>query len=535
MRANAEVAERLREIADLLDLQGEKFKPEAYRRAARSIEATPEDLADLAKRGTLGSIPGVGEAIEEKTREFLKEGKIPYLERLRLEVPPGLVEIMRLPGLGPKTARRFHLELGIEGPAELSAAIEGGRLNGVKGFGPTKIAQIREALAAAGPPAARMPLAAADAVARALVAALTKAAPIDRIEIAGSLRRRRETIGDLDILTTSDRPEEVLSAFGALPDVQKVVLRGTTKETVRLASGTQVDLRVVAPEEFGAALQYFTGSKDHNVHLRTLARDKGLKVNEYGVYRGEERIASRTEEEVYAALGFRWMPPEIREDHGEIDAALAGTLPRLIALGDLKGNLHVHTPLDPSAEELRKILDEGRALGFDYLGLVVPDAEPAAEVVRAREGAQGTPKKLHVLLGVERESGRPAPLPRGIDYWIATPAATASPAGRERGGPKGAPPPALLAHGLPGGPEKTVSGPPVDINPESPESGIDSARLRSLAESGVPLHLSAGVAPGTPRERMDLAVGFARRGWATPATIANTRGWPWGPPSKSRP
>lgn len=531
MRANAEVAERLREIADLLDLQGEKFKPEAYRRAARSIEATPDDLAELAKRGALGSIPGVGEAIEEKTREFLKEGKIPYLERLRLEVPPGLVEIMRLPGLGPKTARRFHLELGIEGPAELATAIEQGRLNGVRGFGPTKIAQIREALAAVGPPAERMPLAKAAAVARDLVVALTKVAPIDRIEVAGSLRRRRETIGDLDILTTSDRPEEVLAAFGRLPAVAKVVLRGTTKETVRLASGTQVDLRVVAPEEFGAALQYFTGSKDHNVHLRSLARDRGLKVNEYGVYRGEERVASRTEEEVYAALGFPWMHPEIREDHGEIEAALAGTLPTLVTLGDLKGNLHVHLPPDAGADDLRRILDEGRTLGFNYLGVIVPDAEPPAEVLRARDGAQRTPKKLLVRIGVERAGGPGGPLPSGVDFWVAVPPAAIATAGRGRRGGKGSPPPALVAHGLTEWLERENGFVPVDVGPDSPETGLDAARLRSLAERGAPLHLSAGSAPGTARDQVDLAVGLARRGWATPPTIVNTRGWPWSSPS----
>ena len=323
MPSNAEAAEIFRNIADLLDVLGEKFKPEAYRRAARSIETLPEDLGKFAARDELRTIPGVGEAIAEKIREYLATGRVSYFERLQHEVPPGLVDLMHLPGLGPKTARRFWTDLGIEGPAELEGAIAQGRLDSVKGFGPKKIDQIRSALAqarTAPSSSARAPIESVYPVAERIVRVLRERARTDTVEVAGSFRRRRETVGDLDILVTSEEPERVFDAFSALPEVREVRLRGGTKETVVLTNGLQVDLRVVEPVAFGAALQYFTGSKDHNVHLRSIARDRGLKINEYGVFRGEERVGGRTEEEVYETLGLPWIPPELaggpRRDRG---------------------------------------------------------------------------------------------------------------------------------------------------------------------------------------------------------------------------
>ncbi len=311
MPSNAEAAEIFRSIADLLDVMGERFKPEAYRRAARSIDSLTEDLAQVAARGELRSVPGVGEAIEEKLREYLTTGHVHYLDRLQKEVPPGVAELLRVPGLGPKTARRFWVDLGIEGPAELIAALDAGRLAGVKGFGVKKIAQIRSAVEAARGtgPATRLPIETAYPVALEIIRALRERAGADRVEVAGSFRRGRETVGDLDVLVTSREPTRAFDVFSALPEVREVRLRGSTKETVILTNGLQVDLRVVDPGSFGAALQYFTGSKDHNVLVRTLAKDAGLRVNEYGVYRGEQRVAGATEEEVYAALGLAWIPP----------------------------------------------------------------------------------------------------------------------------------------------------------------------------------------------------------------------------------
>ncbi len=369
MATNAEVVEILRAVADVLDLEGERFKPEAYRRAARSIETLTEDLAVVAGRGELGTIPGVGAAIEEKIREYLRTGAIAYYDRIRSEVPPGVVEMMRLSGVGPKTARRFWIELHITSPAELGAAIAAHRLDGVSGIGPRKIELLRTALTRA-PPAAgtRIPLMEAYPVAERIVAAIRARAQVERVEAAGSLRRRRETVGDLDVLASSRDAKGVFDVVSALPGVREVLLRGDTKETIRLDSGLQVDVRVVAPEEFGAALQYFTGSKDHNVHLRTIARDRGLKINEYGIFRGEERVGGATEDEVYGALELAWIPPELREDRGEIEAAAAGTLPVLVTEPNVRGEMHWHVPPDASRKEVDATLAEARRRRFEYVG-----------------------------------------------------------------------------------------------------------------------------------------------------------------------
>ncbi len=528
MPSNAEAAEIFSLIADLLDVLGEKFKPDAYRRAARSIETLSEDLGRVAARNELRTIPGVGAAIEEKIREYLATGTIPYYERLRREVPPGLAELMRLPGLGPKTARRFWVELGIEGPGELSDAISQGRLLGVKGFGPKKIEQIASALraATAAPPggAARLPLEAAFPVAERILRALRAVPGSESIEVAGSFRRRRESVGDLDILATSNTPDAIFDAFSALPDVREVRLRGGTKETVVLANGLQVDLRVVEPDAFGAALQYFTGSKDHNVHLRTIARDRGLKVNEYGVFRGEERVAGRTEEEVYASLGLAWIPPELRENRGEIEAAAKGPLPPLVGPADLTGDLHVHLPSEASAEDIDRLLQEARARHLDYLGIVVagfgadgrPFALAPAAIARI---ASARPKGLTVGVAIETDGERSVDLPSGIraDYRVIRP--TAAPPGPVAASARG-PPALLLAHlgPSPGEPAERVrhwvdraraEGCALEVGP-GPER-LDSNGARLAREAGVPIGIPTGVGAAADDPTGPIALGLARR------------------------
>ncbi|MGA8302918.1 MAG: helix-hairpin-helix domain-containing protein, partial [Thermoplasmata archaeon] len=373
MPTNTDAAALFRGIADVLDVLGERFKPEAYRRAARSIESLTEGLAQVAARDELRSIPGVGDAIEEKIREYLRTGHVDYYDRLQKEVPPGILTFLKIPGLGPKTARRFWLELGVEGPGELADAIGKGRLAGVKGFGPKKVEQIRLALVGAEgrPSETRLPIEIAYPIAQHLVAGLRAAGGTQEIEIAGSFRRCRETVGDLDILVTSGEPERVFDAFSHLPEVAEVKLRGGTKETVLLSQGLQVDLRVVEPVAFGAALLYFTGSKDHNVRLRSLARDRGLKINEYGVFRGEERVGGRTEQEIYSALELAWIPPEIREDRGEIEAAAKGPLPPLVERTDLTGDLHCHLAPDAGERDVDALVASARHRGLRYLACVV--------------------------------------------------------------------------------------------------------------------------------------------------------------------
>ncbi len=532
MPSNAEAAEILHNIADLLDLLGERFKPEAYRRAARSIESLAEDLSAVAARHELRTIPGVGEAIEEKIREYLSTGAIPYYERLKHDVPPGIIELMRLPGLGPKTARRFWTELGIDGPAGLTAAIEAGRLEGVKGFGAKKVAQIRTGLASAratpSVDGGRAPSERIDPVAERLVRALKAVPGTDRVEAAGSFRRRRETVGDLDVLVTSSSPEQVFDAFSALPDIRDVRMRGGTKETVVLTSGLQVDLRVVEPAAFGAALQYFTGSKDHNVHLRSIARARGLKVNEYGVFRDDQRVAGRTEEEVYASLGLAWVPPELREDRGEIDRAARGELPALVEGKDLTGDLHVHLPPDATPEAVDRLAGTARVHHVGYVGVVVGEVDStgtvrtlSASIVERLNAASG--KGVRFAPVIESGTG-PVPDPlRALpaEYRVLRPTGSRTDPAPT---PSGNPAPMLIAHV---GANLELArrwidlarevGAAVEVGP-GPER-LDSTAARMAREAGVPLAIPTAVGRTEEDPTAAIALGFARRAGAGPMDV----------------
>lgn len=540
MSSNAELAEIFRTIADLLDVLGEKFKPEAYRRAARSIESLTEDIGAVAARGELQSIPGVGQAIAEKIEAYLRTGSIPYYEKLKHEVPPGLIDLMRLPGLGPKTARRFWVELGIEGPNELRDAIAAGRLDGMKGFGERKIEQIRSAVSG-GPGAtgsARRPIDEVYPLAHSLVRALREGAPTDRVEVAGSFRRARDTVGDLDLLVTTEQPQKVFETFSALPLVDEVVMRGDTKETVILHGDLQVDLRVVKPEEFGAAFLYFTGSKDHNVHLRSLARDRGLKVNEYGVFRGEKRIAGATEEEVYSSLDLAWIPPELREDRGEIELAARGMIPRLVTENDLKGDLHVHLPFDARPDAVDRLVQEAHARGYAYVGVVVGAVRGDGTVgllpesTRSRLAEQG-PAGLRIALALE--AGRGA-LPKALEaipheYRILRP----TPSSRESAGAgeaRHAPSATVVAHvGASTAKDASALGrwveearrlsAAIEVGP-GPER-LDSGTARQARDAGVALHVPTGLLATTPDDpTRPVALGFSRRAGAAPDGVLNT-------------
>ncbi len=541
MPTNQEAVELFQGIADLLDVLGERFKPEAYRRASRSIESLTEDLGAIAARNELRTVPGVGDAIEEKIREFLATGHLDYYDRLRKEVPPGIVELLKIPGLGPKSARRFWLELGVEGPAELADAIRAGKLEGMKGFGPKKVGQIQAALAAAGasPAGGRLPIEVAYPIAERLVAGLRAAGGVEAIELAGSFRRARESVGDLDLLVTSAEPERVFDAFSRLPEVREVRLRGGTKETVVLTQGLQVDLRVVAPEAFGAAWQYFTGSKDHNVHLRSLARDRGLKINEYGVFRGDERVAGRTEAEVYATLDLAWIPPEIREDRGEIDAAARGELPSLVERTDLTGELHCHLAPAATPREVDRTIEAARALGLGYLGFVVAweTADggrvtlPAATVAHLDSvRSPGLRVGRAVELGPSGPPGEWSPL--RADYTVVRP--TGKTPDPPTDPPKG--PPVLVAHvGGESAARKWIAwarsaGAAIEVGPGAER--LDSTGARAAREADVRLVLPTGVGNPEADPTRAVALGFARRAGTTKSDVRNaasaaevTRAW----------
>jgi DNA polymerase (family 10) len=368
---NDEIANHFFELAALYELRGgEGFRVRAYERAARALSGHGGDLAALSER-ELAAIPGVGKAVAGKVREYLASGQIQTLERLRAEIPAGLRDLVRVPGLGPRKARVLHEALGVNSVEELTAAVAAGRVAGLPGMGARTQENLARALQRLAGGLPGIPLAAALTVAEGLRDALAGAPGVTRVELAGSLRRMKATVHDLDLLAASTDPAATGRAFAALPDVVEVLAAGDTKVSVRTRHGYQVDLRVVAPGVWGAALQYFTGSQAHNVRVRERAVKAGLKLSEYGLETREgEPLAAETEEAVYRRLGLDWVPPVLREDRGEVEAAASGTLPRLVTVDDVGGDLHCHTELSPdSTAPLEVMVAAARERGYRFLAI----------------------------------------------------------------------------------------------------------------------------------------------------------------------
>ncbi|NUQ63687.1 MAG: DNA polymerase/3'-5' exonuclease PolX [Pirellulales bacterium] len=369
---NAEIANILDQIADLLEFQdANPFRVRAYRNAARSVRDYSEPLSRIAADPdrTLTDIAGIGKDLAEKITTLLQTGSLPMLQELLAEVPESVLAIMRVPGLGPKRAAAIYRELGVKSLEELAEACRQQRIRELKGFGAKTEESILQGLDIAMEAGKRLLWAQADQIAQALRAHLASCVSIRQMEFAGSYRRGKDTVGDLDLLVIAGEVGETMDCLGAYEGVRQVLLRGPTKMSVRLAEGLQVDLRVVPAESFGAALQYFTGSKEHNVVLRSMARSRGLKVNEYGVFRDEELIAGRTEEEVYATLELPCFPPELREARQEFDWAAAGRLPELIELGDIRGDLHAHSDWSDGIATIEEMADAAKARGLKYLAI----------------------------------------------------------------------------------------------------------------------------------------------------------------------
>ena len=371
---NEQVAAVLEEIADLSDLKGENpFRAVTYRAVARAIRDLREPLRDLMEQKRLESIPKVGPAVKESIEQLLTTGRAKRHEDLKQQVPSGLLTLLRVPGVGPATARTIHEHLRITSIDELEEAAKAGRLRTLPKIQAKTEENILRAIGSLRRRTGRALVVDALAAARETVAHLKERCDLDRISIAGSLRRWRETIGDVDIVVGAKDPAPVMEAFATAPGVEQVLARGDTKTTVIADRGLHVDLRVVAPDQFGAALLYFTGSKDHNVRMRGLALKRKLLLNEYGLFRvGEEKgtpVASRTEEEIFAALEMDWIPAELREDRGEIEAALAHQLPDLVELADVKGDLHAHTSWTDGRDTVADMAERARAKGYEYLAL----------------------------------------------------------------------------------------------------------------------------------------------------------------------
>lgn len=370
-RANEEAAELLRELADLLSITGgDAFKIRAYEKAARAVAGHPDDISGLDLAG-LRAIPAVGDAIARKILDYTRTGTIRQVEELRARIPAGVRALTAIPTLGPKKALVLYEELGVSSVDELEAAIRAGRLRGLKGFGPKTEENILRGIELMRGSRERVLLDAAAGVADEVAEALSALPQVERCAHAGSLRRMRETVGDVDVLAASRDPRPVMEAFTALPLAAEVVASGEKKTSVRTAKGLQVDLRVVPPESWGAALQYFTGSQAHNIRTREIAVKAGLRLSEYGLFDAEsdELIVSETEEEVYERLGLPWIHPALREDTGEIEAALKGELPRLVTEDDLRGDLHSHTDLTDGVASLEDMVAAAHARGLEYYAI----------------------------------------------------------------------------------------------------------------------------------------------------------------------
>ncbi len=369
---NKEIAKIFSEIAEFLEMEGVQFKPYAYQKAAITLETLKDDVEDLYSKGGLKGlkgIPGVGESIALKIEEYLKTGKIQYYEDFKKKLPIELDEIISVEGVGPKKAKVLYEKLGIKTLEDLEEAAKAHKIAPLFGFGEKTEKNILQAIEFLKGSKGRFLLGEILPIANEVLKKLQTLPEVERVNTAGSVRRMKETIGDVDFLVISTNPAKVMDFFVSLPGVVKVWGKGATKSSVRMKEGFDMDLRVIPPESYGAALQYFTGSKDHNIALRKIAIDKGFKLSEYGLFQGQQMIAAVSEEEVYGKLGMPWISPELREDRGEINAALAGKLPELIGYGDIKGDLHVHCNWDGGANSIAQIAEAARALGYEYVGI----------------------------------------------------------------------------------------------------------------------------------------------------------------------
>ena len=438
---NPDIARLFDEVADLLEIQdANPFRVRAYRNAARTIRDFPEPIADLVRAGTkdLTDIAGIGDDLAEKITDIVTTGELPLRKQLASKLPAGLLDLLRIPGLGPKRVKLLYKKLKVKSAADLATALDKGRVQKLKGFGPKMEEKMRAGIGQAQVGERRMLLNEAETQATALVAYLKAGGGIGQIEVAGSYRRRRETIGDLDIVVTSEGKNStpVMDRFVAYGDVREIISKGETRATVKLRGGLQVDLRAVEPDAYGAALLYFTGSKAHNIDLRKIAQEKSYKLNEYGLFKGTRRAAGKTEEEVYAKLGLDWIPPELREARGEIALAREHRLPHLVEVMDIRGDLQMHTSATDGKGTIEDMAHAARALGYEYIAITDHskrvtmalglDAKRLREQWKAIDAWNASSRGFTILRSVELdilENGKldlPDDVLADADYVVAT-------------------------------------------------------------------------------------------------------------------
>jgi len=535
------------------------FRIRAYQRGAQTLETLAEDVAVLAERGALQSLPNIGKDLGAKIQEYLATGRIARLESLREGLPPTFLSLLEIRGLGPKTARALFEQLGIESIDQLEEACRTKRIVGVAGIRERTCGNILKGIAEWRAGRTRVLLPAARAVARQVAEALRAHGGVERLEIAGSLRRMRESVKDVDILVTSTEPARVIDTLVHLPSVIEVTGRGDTKASVRHQDGLAIDLRVVEPAAFGAALQYFTGSREHNVRLRQLAIQRGLKLSEYGLFDEATgaRVAGATEEDVYAALGLPWIAPELREDSGELEAAREGRLPRLVEPRDLRGDLHDHTDWSDGHHPLEKLVEAAEARGYEYI--IVSDHSRSltiagglsVEELRAQRKkiAELQPRhRIRILAGSEcdiLEDGRldfPDEALAELDVVLGAVHSRFKQSRVEMTArivrALGHPHLDILAH--PTG-RKIGSREPYDVDMEpvfaaarahgkaieinaSPERlDMSDAHARRAAELGIPVPINTDTHYLSELDWMELGCAVARRAWIGPDQVLNTR------------
>ena len=561
---NADVAAIFEEIADLLDLEdANEFRVRAYRNAARTVGQLSQPVADLIDEGDdLSELPDIGDDLAGKIETIVETGTLPLLEDLEQRIDPALVELMDVPGLGPERVRTLHDALGITSPDELRAAAEAGRVREVEGFGEKTEQNILDGLDQIGEET-RWLLAKMEPIVASLVDYLDGPDAVEQVDVAGSYRRRKETVGDLDVLVLSADGPTVMDHFTDYEDVGEVRSQGETRSTVELTSGVQVDLRVVPPESYGAALMYFTGSKAHNVALRDRALEAGLTINEYGVFRDdddEERVAGETEAEIYDLFDLPFIVPELRENRGELTAAEEGDLPDLITPDDLRGTLHTHTTGSDGRSTLTEMAEAARERGLDYLAIT--DHSPNVAVVdgldadglRAQMDAiddlNDDLDDLRLLKGIEvdvLEDGSldlPDDVLRALDVCIAA-VHTGLDLGREEQTERvlramDNPNVHILAH--PTGRRLPERGPMaldldrvleaaaekgcfVELNAQPERLDLNDVYCRRAKDLGVKVSIGADAHWHTDLDYLTHGVDQARRGWLEPDDVLNTRPW----------
>jgi DNA polymerase (family X) len=559
---NQEIAKIFNDIADLLEIKGENpFRIRAYRRAALNIESFAKDVAEMSAK-ELMEIPGIGQDLAGKIEEYASAGKVQAYEDLKKKVPEGLGILLSVPGLGPKTAKLLSEQLKVKNLADLERFARERKLSGLPGIKEKTEENILKGIAMLKRGMERQPLGKVLPIATDILEQLKRNAPVRNISIAGSIRRWKDTIKDIDILATSDNPKAVMQAFVHLPQVKDVLMHGPTKSSLIIHAGLQVDLRVVEKESFGAALAYFTGSKAHNIRLREMAVKEGFRINEYGIFRvrDEKKLGGKEEEDIYRILGLPYIPPELREDTGEIEAALGGGLPKLVHLSDIKGDLHVHTKRSDGSHDFDELIEAAKTYGYEYIaitdhskGLGIAHGLSEERLMEEKKEIVALNKKLKgfkLLAGVEvdiRGDGKmdfPDEILRQMDIVVASihsgfrqqraqitqrlvsamknpyVSVIAHPTGRLIGERD---PYDVDMDGVLRAAKET--GTAMEINAYPLRLDLTDVHVKAAKEMGVPIVISTDTHVTSQFNYMVYGVSIARRGWLEKSDIINTMGY----------